>query len=202
MNVAKLQAFCRQFPGAVETLYGEPYNFLVYTVGGRKFAYFKTSEPERWRFSTRVTPDRFIELTDVAGVKPARYRGRYRWITIVNVSGFPAPYLKELVAWSYDRELASLSKAARASVTEIRLRIRRSAGSHPDPVLSPPPKPALECPVCGAPNECAPARTGTFDTPCWCTSVTVDPGVIAALPQRLRAKACLCPRCAAAVAQR
>jgi hypothetical protein len=43
----------------------------VYTVGGRKFAYFKTSEPERWRFSTRVAPDRFIELTDV----PASPRG-------------------------------------------------------------------------------------------------------------------------------
>lgn len=119
MNVAQLKAFCRRFPGAVETLYGEPYNFLVYTIGGRKFAYFKTSEPERWRFSTRVAPDRFIELTDIVGVKPARYRGRYHWITIVNVSGFPAPYLRELVEWSYQRALTSLSRvrqvAARAT---------------------------------------------------------------------------------------
>src|SRR6476660_2709749 len=111
MNVSELKGFCRRFPSARETLYGEPYNFLVYSVAGRKFAYFKTSQPERWRFSTRVTPDRFIELTDVTGVKPARYRGRYRWITIVNVSGFPAPYLKELVEWSYQRAFASLSKA-------------------------------------------------------------------------------------------
>ena len=74
MNVAQLKRFCRGFPNAIETLYGEPYNFLVYSVGGKKFAYFKTSDPERWRFSTRVTPDRFIELTDVPGVKPARYR--------------------------------------------------------------------------------------------------------------------------------
>ena len=56
VNVPKLRAFCRRFPSATETLYEEPYNFLVYAVGGRKFAYFKTSEPERWRFSTRVTP--------------------------------------------------------------------------------------------------------------------------------------------------
>ena len=90
MNVAQLKRFARisQCP---ETLYGEPYNFLVYSVGGKKFAYFKTSDPERWRFSTRVTPDRFIELTDMPGVKPARYRGRYGWITMSTYLCSPPP---------------------------------------------------------------------------------------------------------------
>ena len=85
MNVKQIKAFCRALPGASETLYGEPWNFLVYSIGGKKFAYFKTSEPERWRFSLRVAPDRFVELTDIPGVKPARYRGRFHWITIVQV---------------------------------------------------------------------------------------------------------------------
>jgi len=116
MNVAQLKAFCRRFPGAGETRYEAPYNFLVYTVGKRKFAYFKTSAPERWRFSVRVSPDRFIELTDVPGVKPARYRGRYHWITIVEVSRFPAAYLTELVEASYDRALASQSRVAQRAI--------------------------------------------------------------------------------------
>jgi predicted DNA-binding protein (MmcQ/YjbR family) len=116
MNVAQLKRFCREFPHATETLYGHPYNFLVYSVGKRKFAYFKTSEPERWRFSMRVTPDRFVELTDVPGVKPARYRGRYGWITIVDVKGFPASYLKELVAWSYDDARAPSGKVRRTVI--------------------------------------------------------------------------------------
>ena len=116
MNVPKLKQFCREFPHATETLYGEPYNFLVYCVGGKKFAYFKTSQPERWRFSTRVTPDRFIELTDVPGVKPARYRGRFGWITIVKVSTFPTGYLRELVEWSYQRAFTSLSKAKQHAI--------------------------------------------------------------------------------------
>jgi predicted DNA-binding protein (MmcQ/YjbR family) len=118
MNAARLKALCRSFPGTTETLYREPWNFLVYAVGGRKFAYFKTSLPERWRFSIRVTPDRFIELTDVPGVKPARYRGRYHWITIVNVSSFPAVYLEELVDASYQRALGSLSKAMQAAIRD------------------------------------------------------------------------------------
>src|SRR6187397_2196174 len=120
MNVSQLKRFCREFPNATETLHGEPYNFLVYAVGGRKFAYFKTSHPERWRFSIRVTPDRFIELTDVPGVKPARYRGRFYWITIVKVSSFPASYLAELVESSYQRALASLSKARRSAIRASR----------------------------------------------------------------------------------
>jgi predicted DNA-binding protein (MmcQ/YjbR family) len=116
MNVSQLKEFCRGFPGAIETLYGDPYNFLVYSVGGRKFAYFKTSHPERWRFSTRVASDRFVELTDVPGVKPARYRGRFHWITIVHVSGFPAVYLTELVEWSYQRAFLSLSKTRQIAI--------------------------------------------------------------------------------------
>ena len=116
MNVSQLKAFCRALPGATETLYGEPYNFLVYVVGGKKYAYFKTSHPERWRFSVRVAPDRFIELTDVPGVKPARYRGRFYWVTIVKVTSFPAEYLTELVEWSYRRALGSLSRARQAAI--------------------------------------------------------------------------------------
>jgi predicted DNA-binding protein (MmcQ/YjbR family) len=116
VNVRELKRFCRAFPGATETLYEEPYNFLVYAVGGKKFAYFKTSEPERWRFSTRVTPERFMELTDMPGVKPARYRGRFHWITIVNVSSFPSRYLEELVRASYERALTSLTRARRAAI--------------------------------------------------------------------------------------
>ena len=123
MNVSQLKRYCRTFPSATETLYGEPWNFLVYEIGGRKFAYFKTSEPERWRFSMKVAPDRFIELTDVPGVKPARYRGRYGWITIVNVSAFPAGYLKELVEWSYRWALASLGRARQPA-------LRANEGSH------------------------------------------------------------------------
>jgi predicted DNA-binding protein (MmcQ/YjbR family) len=116
VNVRQLKEFCRKLPGADETLYGEPSNILVYSVGGRTFAYFKTSAPERWRFSIRVTPDRFVELTDVPGVKPARYRGHFHWVTIVEVSRFPASYLTELVECSHQRAFASLSRAKRVAI--------------------------------------------------------------------------------------
>lgn len=116
MNVTQLKRHCRKLPGAVETLHGHPSNILVYSIGGKTFAYFKTSEPERWRFSFRVTPSRFLELTDVPGVKPARYMGRFHWVTIVQVDEFPSPYLVELVEASYRRALQSLSKTKQLGI--------------------------------------------------------------------------------------
>jgi len=109
-----LKRCCAGLPGACERLYGPPANVLVYAVADKQFAYFKTSDPERWRFSIRTTPERFVELTDVPGIKPARYMARYHWVTIVDAGALPAGYLVELIQWSYQRALASLGKAQRA----------------------------------------------------------------------------------------
>lgn len=111
MNTTQLKTHCGELPGAESLLHAPPVNVLSYKVGGKTFAYFKTSEPEQWRFSFRTTPDRFLELTGMPGVKPARYMGRYHWVTIVDVRRFPADYLLELVQWSYGKALSSLSKA-------------------------------------------------------------------------------------------
>ncbi|WP_313920270.1 MmcQ/YjbR family DNA-binding protein [Tahibacter sp.] len=116
MNVEQAKAFCRSLPATHERLLGEPSNILVYSVGEKNFAWFKTSEPERWRFSFRVTPERFVELTDMPGVRPARYMGRFRWITIVDVHRFPAGYLRELVQWSYAYTVQCLTRRRREAL--------------------------------------------------------------------------------------
>ncbi|MEW9900573.1 cysteine-rich CWC family protein [Chitinivorax sp. PXF-14] len=59
------------------------------------------------------------------------------------------------------------------------------------------PKPNSTCPLCYGPNQCAPARSGSFDTPCWCTDALIDPLALALVPDAQRGEACLCPRCAA-----
>ncbi|MDL2358022.1 MAG: MmcQ/YjbR family DNA-binding protein, partial [Pseudomonadota bacterium] len=117
MDTEQLKAHCVELPGMAAVLHAAPSNVLAYKVDSKTFAYFKTSEPERWRFSVRVTADRFLELTDMPGVKPARYMGRFHWVTIVDVRTFPEDYLIELVQHSYDRALGSLSKARRKTLT-------------------------------------------------------------------------------------
>lgn len=116
MDTTGLKAFCSRFPAAEARRLGEPQNVLLYQVGGKTFAYFKTSEPERWRFSFRVTPERFVELTDVPGIKPARWMGRWHWVTVVNVRLVPEDYLRELVQWSYCHAIGKLSRTRRAQL--------------------------------------------------------------------------------------
>jgi predicted DNA-binding protein (MmcQ/YjbR family) len=116
VDAAGLKVFCAHLPGATSRLLEHPANILVYSVGDRNFAWFKTSEPERWRFSLKVTPERFIELTDVPGIKPARYMARFHWVTIVDVGMVPEAYLTELVDWSYRKALGSLSRARRSAL--------------------------------------------------------------------------------------
>lgn len=110
MNIAAVKAYCSSLPGASSQRFGPPSNVLVYRAGGRTFAYFKTSEPERWRFSIRTTPERFLELTDMPGIKPARYLARFHWVTIVEVGAFPADDLRELIQWSHARALTRPKK--------------------------------------------------------------------------------------------
>ncbi len=113
MDVSAVKELCSRFPGASSKLYGPPSNVLVYYVGGRKFAYFKTSEPEQWRFSVRTTPERFLALTDVPGIKPARYTSKFHWVTIVDVEDMASDYLQELIEWSYGRAANRSSRFAR-----------------------------------------------------------------------------------------
>jgi len=116
MDVDAVKEHCLGYPGVSSKLYVAPSNVLVYYANGKKFAYFKTSDPERWRFSVRCTPERFLELTDMPGIKPARYLARFHWVTIVDVSAVPANYLQELITWSYDKAVTR-TKRSRSSST-------------------------------------------------------------------------------------
>lgn len=116
MDLQQTQRFCAGLPGATVTEWGEPANLLAYFVGGKRFAHFKTSAPERWRFSFKVAPERFLELTDQPGIKPARWLGRYRWITVVDVRAMPDEELQSLIRWSYRAALATLSRARQREI--------------------------------------------------------------------------------------
>lgn len=116
MDTKQLKEFCSHLPGASMHLHAAPANVLVYSVDGKRFAHFKTSQPEQWRFSLKASPERFLELTDIPGIKPARWLARFHWVTIVDVRAVPDDYLRELVEWSYRKALASLSKIRRAQL--------------------------------------------------------------------------------------
>ncbi|MFO1293408.1 MAG: cysteine-rich CWC family protein [Rubrivivax sp.] len=69
--------------------------------------------------------------------------------------------------------------------------------------MNPPARPLPEplCPLCGGPNECRPAATGSFGEACWCRSVAFPAELLAAVPEPKRAIACICRNCAERAAQ-
>jgi len=117
MNVEQLKIFCMSLSGTCINEYTDSRNLLSYSLDDKKFAYFKTSEPERWRFSIRVSAERFLELTDQEGIKPARYMHRFHWVSIVNVVSIDEDYLKELVTDSYHKAMSRLSKKRQRELT-------------------------------------------------------------------------------------
>ena len=59
------------------------------------------------------------------------------------------------------------------------------------------PLPETRCPLCGGDNGCAPAASGTFETPCWCTTADFPPELLERIAAADRGRSCLCARCAA-----
>lgn len=57
------------------------------------------------------------------------------------------------------------------------------------------------CPLCGGPNGCEPARLGSQDVPCWCTTASFSPELLARVPAPLQGRACICAKCASAQPQ-
>jgi hypothetical protein len=55
------------------------------------------------------------------------------------------------------------------------------------------------CPLCGTANQCAnevEKATGMAQPPCWCTSATFTPALLARIPPEARRVACVCAACA------
>lgn len=109
-SIEEIKIYCRSFAGSYEKELPHPSNVLVFYVHNKKFAYFKTSEPEQWRFSLRVAPERFLELTDQPNIKPARYMQRFHWISITKIGLQDMDVLKKLIDWSYQKSFSHLSK--------------------------------------------------------------------------------------------
>lgn len=127
-SVEETKAYCLALPGVSVEEKGPPGNLLSYSVGdknnSKKFAWFKTSEPERWRFSFRVAPDLFLSLTGQPGIKPARYMARFHWVTVVRVESLNREQLCQLIDWSYRKALFSLPKKQQLTIkTEALLTI-------------------------------------------------------------------------------
>jgi predicted DNA-binding protein (MmcQ/YjbR family) len=75
-------------------------NDLCFSVGGKMFTVTSADSSDSG-VSMKTTPEKFAELTERQGIRPAHYVARYHWITIEDQKAVTAAELKDLIRASY-----------------------------------------------------------------------------------------------------
>ena len=78
MNAARLRKLALSMPGATETIqWGDNH---VFKVGGKMFAVADSATDGFYSF--KVADERFLELSDLPGFRPAPYLARAKWVQV------------------------------------------------------------------------------------------------------------------------
>ncbi len=98
MNIEQLRKFCLSFPGATEDIkWGADLCFCV----GEKMFCVTGADSMQSGLSIKCTPEKFDELIERAGIDPAAYVGRYKWVSIHDLNAVTPAELKTLIEKSY-----------------------------------------------------------------------------------------------------
>lgn len=97
VNIEQLREFCLSMPHATEDVkWGDD---LCFCVGGKMFAV--TGFESGGRVSFKCTPEKFAELIEREGIKPAAYVARYHWVYLEEADALAETELKDLISKSY-----------------------------------------------------------------------------------------------------
>ena len=107
MHLNQAKALCRSLPGATEDIKWEA--TLVYSVGAKMFAATST-EKNATHLSFKVDDDLFLGLTGRAGIIPAPYLARAKWIRIENIHTMGEAELTGLIERAHAIILNKLTK--------------------------------------------------------------------------------------------
>ena len=113
MNIEQLRKFCLAFPGATEDVkWGAD---LCFSVGGKMFTVTSADSSDAG-VSMKTTPEKFAELTERQGIRPAHYVARYHWITIEDPKAVTLAEMKDLIRESYQMVFDKLPAKAKKAI--------------------------------------------------------------------------------------
>ncbi len=111
---AKLRAYLATLPGATLSIqWGDDH---VWKVGGKMFAILRAPDAKAQPISFKTSDDSFAILTGLAGIVPAPYLARARWVQIDRPSRLKPAELKAYLARAHALVAAGLTKRARAAL--------------------------------------------------------------------------------------
>ena len=113
MTIDELREVCLSFPGATEKItWG---NDLTFRVDQKIFA-VTVLEPAPVWLSFKCSLENFAELTERAGIIPAPYLARAKWVALESKDALADAELAALLRESYDLVVAGLPKKAREAI--------------------------------------------------------------------------------------
>jgi predicted DNA-binding protein (MmcQ/YjbR family) len=114
MNVDSVRGYCLSFPQARENLqWGET---VCFKVVGKIFATLSLdSVPPS--LCLKCSPEKFAELCEQEGIRPAPYVGRYKWVLLERLDVLRDEEMNDLICQSYEM-VAIKAKPKRKSKRE------------------------------------------------------------------------------------
>jgi predicted DNA-binding protein (MmcQ/YjbR family) len=112
MNIEELREFCLALPSVTEDIKWE--DNLVFSVAGKMFCLADLKPPLRVSF--KVTPDRFAELTERAGIGQAPYFARRMWAMVSDESALGREEWEQCIRGSYELVKEKLPKRVRENI--------------------------------------------------------------------------------------
>lgn len=111
MDIETLRDICTSLPHVTEDIkWG---NDLCFLIGQKMFCVTGLNAP--LQISLKVTDEKFAELSNSAGIIPAPYVARYKWILIEDVNRFNNKQWQYYINQSYNLVKARLPKKSAKS---------------------------------------------------------------------------------------
>ena len=141
MDVESLRAYLLSLPDVAETVqWGDNLVYWVAdkAIGGRMFALASLTPDHGAVLSFAAGPERFAELVELEGVRPAPYLARAYWVAVESWNTLPAAELKELLRRARDvvyeklprrtKDVLAASPAARKKLIAERKKLLSARG--------------------------------------------------------------------------
>lgn len=114
MDAEKVRTICLSFPRVTEQMIWG--NDLTFKVAGKMFAHTVLEPAPVW-LSFKASAENFHELTERAGIIPAPYLARARWIALETKDALTSEELSRLLRESYELVIAKLPKKTRHALS-------------------------------------------------------------------------------------
>ncbi len=106
VTLDSIRDYCLSLPGATEDMPWE--ETLAFRLRRKIFAMVALEASVEVRISLKCSAERFAEMLEVEGARPAPYVGRFQWIALESFDVLPDRELRELIRGSYELVAAKL----------------------------------------------------------------------------------------------